>query len=104
MGSSHKGIVTGRLRHGFGQYYMGTGLGYMTASALYRMTRPPRVVGGAAMWWGYVKSALEGVERYDDPKLRDFVRDYHRACLLKGKARATDELNRRMASVWNPTL
>ena len=39
MGSSHKGIVTGRLRHGFGQYYMGTGLGYMTASALYRMTR-----------------------------------------------------------------
>ena len=24
MGSSHKGIFTGRIRHGFGQYFMGT--------------------------------------------------------------------------------
>lgn len=104
MGSSQKGIVTGRLRHGFGQYFMGTGLGYMTASALYRMAKRPFVVGGAAMWWGYVKSALEGVERYDDPKLREFVHEYHKSCLLKGKARATAELNRRQAAVWNPTL
>ena len=25
MGSSHKSILTGRMRHGFGQYFMGTG-------------------------------------------------------------------------------
>ena len=80
------------------------GLGYMTASALYRMAKRPFLVGGAAMWWGYVKSAFDGVERYDDPKLREFVREYHRNCLLKGKARATEELNRRQAAIWNPTL
>ena len=34
MGSSHKGILTGRKRHGFGQYFMGTGPIYMTASAV----------------------------------------------------------------------
>ena len=26
MGSSQKNIVTGRIRHGFGQYFMGTGI------------------------------------------------------------------------------
>ena len=54
MGASHKGLSTGRLRHGFGQYFMGTGLVYMTASAVYRMTRPPLVTGGYLMWLGYV--------------------------------------------------
>jgi hypothetical protein len=58
MGSSQKSIWTGRMRHGFGQYFMGTGLIYMTVSAVYRMTRPPLILGGLAMWWGYVRSAL----------------------------------------------
>ena len=49
MGSSDKGILTGRLRSGRGQYFLGTGLAYMTASSLYRMLRPPFVVGGLAM-------------------------------------------------------
>ena len=31
MGSSEQGIVTGRPRHGYGQYYMGTEILYMTA-------------------------------------------------------------------------
>src|SRR6266404_7670013 len=46
MGSSQTGIWTGRMRHGFGQYFMGTGLAYMTASAAFRMLRPPRLIGG----------------------------------------------------------
>jgi len=37
MGSSDKGILTGRLRSGRGQYFLGAGLAYMTASSLYRM-------------------------------------------------------------------
>ena len=32
MGSSQAGIFTGRMRHGFGQYFMGTGLAFMAAS------------------------------------------------------------------------
>ncbi len=49
MGTSHRNWWTGRVRHGVGQYYMGTGVLYMLASAGYRMTRPPLVVGGLAM-------------------------------------------------------
>ena len=41
MGSSQKGILTGRVRHGFGQYYMGTGLAYILASTLYRLNKKP---------------------------------------------------------------
>jgi len=44
MGSSERGIIAGRMRHGRGQYYLGTGLAYMTASALYRMLRRPVVI------------------------------------------------------------
>ena len=93
MGSSHKGIVTGRMRHGFGQWFMGTGLGYMTASALFRMTRPPRVLGGAAMWWGYVRSALGREPRYERPAFRRYLRKYQWACLRRGKTAATAAAN-----------
>lgn len=93
MGSSHKGILTGRMRHGFGQYFMGTSLPYMTASAVFRMTRPPLITGGAAMWWGYVKSMLQGVPRYDDPEFIRFLRRYQWQCLIRGKAEATRRLN-----------
>ncbi len=100
MGSSHKGIFTGRMRHGFGQYFMGTGLVYMTVSALYRMTRPPLILGGFGMWWGYIEAMLTRKPRYDDPEFRRFVRRYQWACLLHGKKRATERLNQQQASVW----
>lgn len=97
MGSSHKGIFTGRMRHGFGQWFMGTSLPFMTASALFRMSRPPVVLGGLAMWWGFVKAMLTGQPRYDDPEFRRFLRNYQWAALRRGKAAATaaiDERNR----------
>lgn len=89
MGSSQQSIWTGRMRHGYGQYFMGTGLAYMTASALYRMTRPPLIIGGLGMWWGYVHSLLQGKPRYPDHRFRRFLRRYQWACLVMGKARAT---------------
>ena len=49
MGSSQTGILTGRMRHGFGQYFMGTSFPYMSASALLRMLHPPYVLGGMAI-------------------------------------------------------
>ena len=93
MGSSQHGVLVGRQRHGYGQYFMGTGLVYMTVSALFRMTRLPYVVGGAAMWLGYVKSMLARRPRYQDTEFRRFLRRYQWACLLKGKRRATLELD-----------
>ena len=100
MGSSHKGILRGRMRHGFGQYFMGTGLAYMTASSLFRMTRSPIILGGLAMWLGYIKSLLTRQQQYDDPKFRAFLRRYQWNSLIKGKAKATQELNANQADKW----
>jgi len=100
MGSSQQNIITGRIRHGFGQYFMGTGFIYMLASAVFRMSKKPYVVGGLAMAWGYLKSWLTNVPRFDDKALCAFIRKYQWACLLKGKARATAELNEQQANAW----
>lgn len=102
MGSSHKGILTGRMRHGFGQYFMGTDLVYMMVSALYRMIRPPFIIGGVAMLWGYVQSLMIGKPRFDDLEFRKFLRKYQWLCLLKGKKRATALLNQQQAEGWDP--
>jgi len=53
MGSSHRNIIRGRMRHGFGQFFMGTGPFYMLASVAFRMTRRPFVIGGLAMSSGF---------------------------------------------------
>ena len=100
MGSSHQGIWTGRKRHGSGQYFMGATLTYMTASALYRMTRRPFVVGGVGMWWGYVSSMVAGRPRYDDLDFRRFLRDYQWDCLRRGKKKATQRIDDRQFDIW----
>jgi glycosyltransferase involved in cell wall biosynthesis len=102
MGSSHKSIAAGRRRHGYGQWFMGTGFAYMAASALYRMTKPPRVRGGLAMWWGYVRSALRREPRLEDPEFRRFLRRYQRRMLFRGKRRATETVEAEQASSWDP--
>lgn len=103
MGSSQQNIITGRLRHGFGQYFMGTGFIYMFASGIYRVTKPPLIIGGLAMMWGYLRSWFKGVARYEDKRLSGFIRKYQWACLLKGKKKATEDLNIAQRSVWNKT-
>ena len=100
MGSSQKSIWTGRVRWGFGQYFMGTAPIYLAASAVYRMPRHPFMVGGLAMMWGYLKSAAKGAARYDDPEFRRFLRAYQNQCLVRGKSRATRALNDKQASLW----
>lgn len=104
MGTSHKSWWTGRVRHGRGQYFMGTGPVYMLASAVYRMSRPPRVIGGIAMLWGYVGSALRGARRYENREFRHFLRRYHWRCLLMGKKRATRRVEAEQASVFHPPV
>ncbi len=101
MGTSHKNWWTGRVRHGIGQYFMGTGPTYMLASAIFRMPRPPVFIGGVAMLWGYVKSMLQRRPRYGDKGFRRFLNDYQWACLLRGKSRATQQLNERQAASWH---
>ena len=58
------------------------------------------LVGSVAMLWGYSRSALKRLPRYDDPDFRRFLRRYQYACLLQGKAAATAQLNARQESIW----
>jgi biofilm PGA synthesis N-glycosyltransferase PgaC len=102
MGTSDKSWWTGRVRHGVGQWFMGTGPTYMLASAIYRATRPPVLVGAVAMLWGYTKSALARKPRYADAEFRRFVNRYQWACLVRGKRKATEDLNAKGAAVWSP--
>ena len=92
MGSSQQSIYLGRMRHGYGQYFMGTGFLFMLASALYRVGDKPVALGSLAMLWGWLKSALQRKPRYDDPEFRRFLRRYQRRALLVGKRRAAEEM------------
>ncbi len=91
-----------RTRHGFGQYVMGTSLAYVTVSALYRATKPPLVLGGLALWWGYVRSMLTRKARYENAEFRRFIRRFQWDCLIHGKERATRRLDEHQASHWRP--
>lgn len=98
--SQGKGILTGRVRAGFGQYFMGTSPLYYLAVAAFRLPQHPRVTGSFAQLWGYFSSAAKGVPRYDDAAFRAFVRRYQHRCLLMGKAAATRRTNDEQAHVW----
>lgn len=90
MGSSQDSIYVGRMRHGYGQYFMGTGPVFMLASALFRLNQKPYVLGSGAMMWGWLKAALQGKPRYEDLTFRRFLRRYQWRALLLGKRRALD--------------
>jgi biofilm PGA synthesis N-glycosyltransferase PgaC len=92
QGSSQRGIYTGRMRHGYGQYFMGTGFFFMAATVVYRLNQKPYVLGSLAMLWGWVKSALSGKARYEDATFRKFLRHYQRRVLWVGKKRAVEEI------------
>jgi biofilm PGA synthesis N-glycosyltransferase PgaC len=100
QGASQKSIWTGRLRAGFGQYFMGTAPLYYLASAAFRAFEHPPLVGSIAMLWGYARSAVKGLPRYDDREFRRFLRRYQYACLIRGKRAATARLNARQEAVW----
>jgi poly-beta-1,6-N-acetyl-D-glucosamine synthase len=99
MGSSQQNIIAGRMRHGYGQYFMGTSLIYMLANAVNRLNEKPYVLGSLAMLWGWLKSVLQRKPRFDDAEFRRFLRRYQWRALLVGKARAIEEINRENGNV-----
>jgi poly-beta-1,6-N-acetyl-D-glucosamine synthase len=92
MGSSQQSIYAGRMRHGYGQYFMGTGFLYLAASALSRINQRPYVLGSLWMMWGWLSSAALRKPRYDNPTFRRFLRRYQMRALMVGKRRAVAEL------------
>jgi biofilm PGA synthesis N-glycosyltransferase PgaC len=95
MGSSQKSVYHGRLRHGAGQYYMGTSFIYMLANAVNRLSERPYIVGSIVMLSGWLWSALRRRPRYEDMEFRRFLRSYQRRALIVGKKRAVEEINAR---------
>jgi len=100
MGSSQKGIWTGRVRSGFGQWFMGTSPLYFLASTVYRLPRHPVLYGSVAMLWGYVSSAVRRAPRYEDERFRRFLRRYQRLSLVLGKRAATRKVTAEQAQAW----
>ncbi len=93
MGSSQQNILAGRMRHGYGQYFMGTGLLWMIATAVYRIPEKPYVIGGLFILYGWLKSWIRDLPRYEEPGFREFLRHYHLRSLLVGKQRAVAEID-----------
>jgi len=93
MGSSQQSIYTGRMRHGYGQYFMGTGFLYVLASAIKKIPEKPYALGAAYMLWGWLKSALQRTPRYNDIEFRQFLRAYQSRALLVGKSQAIREID-----------
>ena len=94
QGSSQQSVYAGRMRHGYGQYFMGTGFLYMAASAIYRLNEKPYVSGSVAMLWGWVKSAIQRKPRYENAEFRKFLRRYQLRALVVGKRQAIEEIHR----------
>lgn len=101
MGSSQKSVFTGRRRHGFGQYYMGSDPVYFVMTGLYRMAHPPYVLGGLATIQGFLGAWMRGEAQHQDADLRAFVRAYQRRALKVGKARAVAEIEAERAAAWS---
>jgi biofilm PGA synthesis N-glycosyltransferase PgaC len=99
MGSSQTSIYTGRRRHGYGQYYMGSYPLFYAATCVFRMSEPPYVLGGLAMLQGYLGAWLRREKQHDDPDLRAFIRAYQRRALRVGKAMAVAEIETRTAGL-----
>ncbi len=93
-GASEQSVCRGRVRHGCGQYFMGTGILFIAASAIYRINQKPYVLGGLAIFWGWARSALQSKPRYRDPAFREFLRRYQWRALWVGKNRAIEEIYR----------
>src|SRR6185437_3646084 len=100
MGSSDRGILTGRMRLGEGYWFIGASFYFVLATALYRVTHRPAVIGSLATFWGYLRAWMKGTPRYEDHEFRRFLRDYHRRILFRGKVRTVQMFDRETAAVW----
>lgn len=96
MGSSQHSIWVGRLRWGFGKYYMGSAPYYVAAVAFYRMFEKPYLVGGWGILWGYLKAMFGGAPRFENREFRRFLRRFELQSLLFGKRRAADRYHQKI--------
>jgi glycosyltransferase involved in cell wall biosynthesis len=101
MGSSQHSLWVGRLRWGFGKYFMGSAPYFVAAVAVYRMFEKPYVVGGWGIFWGYMKAMLSNAPRFGDVTFRRFLRQFELRSLIFGKRKTTDFYHQRVRLARN---
>lgn len=102
MGSSDRGMLRGRRRHGRGQYLMGSHPVFVGASVLARTRDEPRVIGAANVLAGYARAALAGEPRSQGREFRRQLRRFQLESLALGKRRAVARWEARQAPAWRP--
>ncbi|MDO5627804.1 MAG: glycosyltransferase family A protein [Mobilicoccus sp.] len=99
MGSSDRGILRGKRRHGRGQYLMGTHPAFLLASVAARLGDEPRVLGALNVLAGYTRAALTREERHPDRAMRSQMRRFQLETLALGKERAVHRWEDRAADL-----
>ena len=74
MGSTGKGVIAGRVRWGEIQYLLNYHPVFALGSGLYRMLESPYIIGGLAMWYGYLRSFFLRKERVAQGDLKSLIR------------------------------
>jgi poly-beta-1,6-N-acetyl-D-glucosamine synthase len=100
-GSSDRGVLRGRRRSGYGQWFMGTDPLFMLSSALLRIRDEPVIAGSANVLAGYVGAAMRRLPHYGDKQFRSELRRFQRESLVLGKSRAIRRWEDRTASRWS---
>ena len=68
------GALKGRIKQGLGAYYLGYHPIFMLVRVVNRIPERPFLIGALAMWWGFLSGYLKGLEQFEDPKLRQYLR------------------------------
>lgn len=97
MGSSQHSLWVGRLRWGFGKYFMGSAIYYVAAVAVYRMLEKPYIIGGWGILWGYLKAMFSGAPRFENREFRRFLRQFELQSLIFGKRRTVDRYHKKIS-------
>lgn len=100
MGSSDRGLLRGRRRHGRGQYLMGTHPVFLAASAAARTRDTPRVIGSVHLVAGYAGAAIRREPRHGDADFRRQLRRFQLESLVLGKRRAVERWEDRQSDAW----
>jgi biofilm PGA synthesis N-glycosyltransferase PgaC len=77
--ATRDGVLRGRARHGACAYIAHQSLPWVAARAVKVGRARPVGIGGGAFLYGYLRAAVDGTARVEDPALRRFVRGELRA-------------------------
>ncbi len=72
--ATRDGVLRGRARHGACAYIAHQSLPWVAARAVKVGRARPAGIGGGAFLYGYLRAAVDGTARVEDPALRRFVR------------------------------